>query len=238
MSTQPLRKPAAVLFDFGDTVVHTVSWDPLAGDARILDLAENRNGVTAEQVQQLADEIGSEVMARKNESMIEFGCQSFQRFLFEMLGLRFSIDASELEQEFWRAAVTHQAAEGIRELLHSLDRLGITTGIVSNNAFSGKILEDELAAHGLLGHFKFVISSMDYGFRKPHRRIFDLAVKKLGLDASDVWFAGDKVEYDVVGARGAGLVPVWYNYSDENNPQCDCLMVRTWGDFKRIIESL
>ena len=53
----------------------------------------------------IADEMGAEVEARKNESMIEFGCQSFQRFLFDMLGLSFNIAAAELDLEFWRAAV-------------------------------------------------------------------------------------------------------------------------------------
>ena len=63
-------------------------------------------------------------------------------------------------------------------------------------------------------------------------------MKKLGLDASEVWFAGDKVEFDVVGAQGAGLVPVWYNCRGEEDSSCDCMMVKTWEDFRKIIEAI
>lgn len=238
MSTRPLSMPRGILFDFGDTVMHTVSEDPMAGNARILELAENQNGLTAEQIQQCADEIEADVVRRKVEAMIEFGFQSFQRILFDTLGLSFRIEAAELEQEFWRAAIKCEPAEGIHEVLHTLARFGIEAGIVSNCVFRGKVLEDELAAHGLLGHFKFVISSIDYGYRKPHRRIFDVAVKKLRFATSDVWFVGDRIERDIVGARGAGLVPVWYNYGDKKHSEPNCMMVRTWDEFRKTIEAL
>ena len=238
MITQPLRKPAAILFDFGDTVLRTVTWDPLSGNARLLELAENRNGVSPEVIQELADEIRAEADICMNEAMIEFGFQSFQHMLFAMLDLKANVEKDELEEEFWNAAVAHEPAEGIHDVLDALRRFGIEAAIVSNNSFTGKVLERELSAHQLLDHFKFVISSVDFGFRKPHRRIFDLAVKKLGFDPSDIWFIGDKVEYDVIGARDAGLIPVWYNYRNEPTMQVDCLEVKTWHEFEQKLNSV
>lgn len=59
-------------------------------------------------------------------------------------------------------------------------------------------------------HFEFVIASSEYLYRKPNRRIFELALEKAELSASEVWYIGDQYECDIVGARNAGLFPVWY----------------------------
>ena len=55
-------------------------------------------------------------------------------------------------------------------------------------------------------------------FRKPSPYLFGLALKKAGLDASDVWFCGDNVRADVEGAASAGIFPVWYDDLTIENP--------------------
>ena len=54
--------------------------------------------------------------------------------------------------------------------------------------------------------------SSEYGVRKPHRAIFLTAAGKLHLPPGDVWYVGDNYDLDVVGAAGAGMVPVWLNH--------------------------
>ena len=49
-----------------------------------------------------------------------------------------------------------------------------------------------------------------YMFRKPNRRIFDLALEKAGLNPEEVWYIGDDYECDVKGDLNAGLFLVWY----------------------------
>ncbi len=44
-----------------------------------------------------------------------------------------------------------------------------------------------------------------YMFRKPNRRIFDLALEKAGLNPEEVWYIGDDFECDVKGDLNAGL---------------------------------
>ncbi|WP_461615673.1 HAD family hydrolase [Clostridium sp. Marseille-QA1073] len=46
--------------------------------------------------------------------------------------------------------------------------------------------------------FEFVISTSEYGFRKLDKRIFQLALKKLGLDNNQVWYIGNSFKYDVM----------------------------------------
>ncbi len=42
-----------------------------------------------------------------------------------------------------------------------------------------------------------------YMFRKPNRRIFDLALEKAGLNPEEVWYIGDDYECDVKGDLNA-----------------------------------
>jgi FMN phosphatase YigB (HAD superfamily) len=41
--------------------------------------------------------------------------------------------------------------------------------------------------------------------------IFEVALRRLGFDATRVWFAGDNVGYDIIGAHQAGIFPVAFN---------------------------
>ena len=67
-----------------------------------------------------------------------------------------------------------------------------------------------------MNYFEFVISSADYGIRKPHRLIFLAAVQKLREPIGDIWFIGDTFESDISGALDVGLFAVWYNKSQES----------------------
>ena len=39
-------------------------------------------------------------------------------------------------------------------------------------------------------NFEFIITSSNYIFRKPHKRLFDLALEKAGLRPEEVWYIG------------------------------------------------
>lgn len=233
-----MRRPYGVIFDFGDTVLHIESFDSLAGNRRLLEFAETNPGVTAEDVQVVADEIGWMDQAR-DESMIEFGCQSLQRLLYETLGVSFRISYSEMEREFWNAAVKFTPVAGISELLDTLQAHGIKVGILSNTIFCSSILKEELAKHNLAHRFLFVVTSGDYGVRKPHRHIFRIAVRKMNLEPVDIWFVGDKPDYDIKGALDYGLYPVWYNWRKEPKTiDGDYLEVKDLYELREKIERL
>jgi len=233
-----MRKPLGIIFDFGHTVLHD-EFNPVAGTEKLLELSENTLNLTGEDIQLVADEINKELQELKDESMTETGVQSFQRLLFETLGVSFNVSYPELEREFWQAAVTSTPAEGIFDVLDTLEKYRIKTGILSNSAWTGAVLEEELARHNLSRYFSFLIASVDYGFRKPHNRIFKVAVKKMNLQPQDIWFVGDKPEYDIRGAMDFGLYPVWYNYKNaKSRMDGDYLEIRHWHEFREKIEFL
>jgi putative hydrolase of the HAD superfamily len=234
-----MRKPLGIIFDMGDTIVQAESVDTLAGNRRLLELAESNPGVTAEYVQKVADEIYSWIDRARDESMIEFSCEDYQRLLFDSLGITFRIGYSEMEREFWNHTVKYRVTEGIGDLLDLIEARGMKTGILSNTIFSSSILKEELARHNLAHRFSFVVSSADYGVRKPHPHIFRIAVKKMGLKPEDIWFVGDQPEHDIKGALDSGIYPVWYNRRNETTTiEGNYLEVKSFDELREKIEQM
>jgi putative hydrolase of the HAD superfamily len=175
----------------------------------------------------------------REESLLEFTVESFNRVLFERLGVRLTLTSAQAASEFWHASVTYSPEPGIGDVLHYLMDRGIPRGIISNSMFSGTVLETELNKHGLRSMFDFLLSSADYGIRKPHPLLFELALLRMGLTARDVWFVGDKLETDIAGAKQVGLYAVWYNpHRLSHETIVPDVEVPDWSTFIRLLKGL
>lgn len=69
----------------------------------------------------------------------------------------------------------------------------------------------DLAAIGLLPHFRFCLGAREHGRPKPSACIFHAACDRLGLAPADVLHVGDDALHDVAGAARAGLATCWIN---------------------------
>ena len=234
-----MKKPSGVIFDLGDTVLrlHTVDW--IRANEAILKFAEKETGITPEELQDIANHINAEFEQVRIDSMIEQDVIGFYRLLFDTAGITLSISHEEAARTCWNTAYTFTPEEGIHDVLDILQKYKIRTGILSNGSFPGVLLEEELAKHNLLHRFSFIISSADYGVRKPHPRIYDIAARKMGLEPQEIWFVGDKPKFDIKGAITAGMHPIWYNPRDgKPDPQYDCREINHWNEFIKLINSL
>lgn len=61
-----------------------------------------------------------------------------------------------------------------------------------------------LSELGIIDYFDAVVISDDYGFRKPHRALFSVALEKLQITAKKVLHVGDDPICDWQGAEAAG----------------------------------
>lgn len=98
--------------------------------------------------------------------------------------------------------------EGTLEALERLRDAGLKLGVVSNTFFPGAVLDEQLAHEGMLELLPVRVYSSDIGYRKPGEKIFQHALKRMGLAAGETLFVGDTPPADVVGANRAGLVSV------------------------------
>lgn len=64
--------------------------------------------------------------------------------------------------------------------------------------------------------FETVVISSRYGYRKPDPRLFQQALKEMGLTTTDdVIYVGDNWERDIEGATNAGIQSVWIQRSND-----------------------
>ena len=206
-----LPEPKAVLFDFADTVLVEEAFLPAAGLARLLELAEPSGTVGLEELIAYERAILKDLMPRKQASLLELPWQAVFRMLSDRFGLTFRLSLPEIEWEFWKATERMKPAPCIEAVLKFFMERKIPMSIVSNSRCHSETLLRELDQHGLRHYFRFLMSSADYGLRKPHPLLFQTAAYRLGFTPSEIWFVGDALETDIAGAIGAGMTAIWYN---------------------------
>lgn len=118
--------------------------------------------------------------------------------------------ALELAWVWYRPIVEKTHVEpGVADMLEQLRSAGTKLAIVSNTCVPGHCLDRHLEHEGLLDYFPVRIYSCDVIYRKPHRRIFEIALERVGVAASRAVFIGDLLGADIRGAGRAGLRTVW-----------------------------
>ncbi len=85
----------------------------------------------------------------------------------------------------------------------------------------------------------FAVVSEEFGVAKPDPRIFHEALRRAGVDAGEAVFVGDSAEFDMVGARAAGIPSVWVNRNGatwtESGPP-PTREIRSLDDLPRLLE--
>ncbi len=82
-------------------------------------------------------------------------------------------------------------------------------GVVTNGPAEVQRTKIELLGVGDL--VDFAIISGEFGVAKPDPAIFRAALDRAGVEPQDAVFVGDSVEFDMAGARAAGIPSVWVN---------------------------
>jgi len=88
------------------------------------------------------------------------------------------------------------------ETLQAILAMGIRIGIISN---WDPRLESILAGLGIADSWEPVVVSSLVGWRKPHPRIFEIALERGGVRAGEAVHVGDMIQDDMEGATNAGI---------------------------------
>ena len=229
-----MKRPKGVLLDYGGTLVEEAEFDPRAGNDWLMRQASRvRAGVTIEAVLERAHRVASEVADRRDKFGIEAPWASLTRLIHDYFGTEFRLSTPELERGFWDASVTTLPIPGAREALDLLASSGVTMAVLSNASFSADVIRHDLARHGLAEHLAFVMVTADYVVRKPSALLLEVAAARLGVDATDIWVVGDRLDTDVAGARAAGMKSVWLRTPNAPPSALPDLVVHDWRDFQR-----
>lgn len=206
-----MKKPKMILFDYGQTLVNEQPFDGVKGTEAVLKYAvKNKYHKSAEEIQVYANCLNQEMGRFSPTFQVEVPNHMFTKYLYESQGIELSLNAEEIDQIFWDAAAPGRPTDGIEDFLAFLKVKQVRTGVISNISYCGKVVTQRINSYIPKNEFEFIIATSEYMYRKPNKRIFELAVERAELQPTDVWYIGDQYQYDVVGARNAGLFPVWY----------------------------
>ena len=87
--------------------------------------------------------------------------------------------------------------------------IGRQIGIVTNGP--AEVQRAKVERLGVAALVDFTVISGEFGVHKPDPAIFREALRRGGVATDDAVYIGDSPEYDVAGARAAGLTVVWVN---------------------------
>jgi putative hydrolase of the HAD superfamily len=203
-----VARPKAVIFDLWGTLIESDHFAPAKGNARLLELAGS--DAPLEALLAYEDGIVRDAERREDESHIEYTRQALQRLLNDRFAISSPLSLAEQEWEYWSSAMTIRLIDGVPAMLDDLARRSIRRAIISNSSFTADTIRRTLTDLGVADRFEFIVSSADYGVRKPHPAIFEAALARLALEPGDAWFAGDLVAYDLMGGLGAGMFTVLF----------------------------
>ncbi|MEG1593109.1 MAG: HAD family hydrolase [Oscillibacter sp.] len=112
--------------------------------------------------------------------------------------------AEELGDLWERTYYHRELRPGVRELLDALKRRGYHLGVVSNNASLYNVF-NVLEEYGIRSYMEDVTVSSVVGYRKPHREIFNIALRQMQVTAGECVYVGDTISRDIIGAKRAGF---------------------------------
>jgi putative hydrolase of the HAD superfamily len=229
------KRPEAILFDLGSTLLHDSQSGALSVRVRSLLKSETFAPFVKEGFELPAE------LADAGETVYREGLGEFN--VREWLGKHIDPNGSDpsgtpdaLEGFIRSTILSYSPPQDASRVLNDLIRLGIPMAVVSNSIFSTDLLKRDIERLSVPEAVQFVISSAEFGFRKPHPAIFEAAVKKLNTIPSTTWYVGDLWENDVVGSTGAGLVPVWLNaHAAQPENSIPHHRVKNWTEFGELL---
>ena len=129
-------------------------------------------------------------------------------FTLETLGL---VD-EKLRERLMQLYLTLDTFPEVPDVIRRLNKGGMKLAILSNG--SPKMLEPLVRAAKLASDFDAVLSVEEAGVYKPHPRVYQLAIDRLGVPASAIAFQSSNA-WDAHAASAFGMRVVWCNRYDQ-----------------------
>lgn len=242
-----MNKPKMIMFDYGQTLISEGVFSGEAGTKAVLKYAtRNPHQISAKALQEFAKTLNREIGRYdpdvRKATHIEVHNHIFQKYLYEYYDIEIGLSPEEMEKVFWDNAAEKTQTKNIEKLLRYLKEQQIRTAVISNISFSGKALEERINSLLPENEFEFILATSEYVFRKPHNRVFELALRKAKLKPNEVWYCGDNAYYDVEGALNMGIFPVWYTGAlqvhNKQVPEMDCLAINDWVELMNYINKI
>jgi 2-haloacid dehalogenase len=152
-------------------------------------------------------------------------------FALDTLGLH----APGLRDRLMNLYLALDAFPEVSEMLRRLKTVGLTTAILSNG--SPAMLKAAVDNAGIGGLLDAVLSVEEVGIYKPHPKVYQLAVDRLGVEAGAILFLSSN-GWDAYAASAFGMRAVWcnrYGQRRENLPGRPEREIRTLAELPALL---
>lgn len=102
----------------------------------------------------------------------------------------------------------HVVYDDVRPALERLRRT-YRLALLTNGA--SDLQREKISGAGIAGYFEEILVAGDIGVAKPHPRIFETLLARLGVKPGEATMLGDSQSRDVQGAQAVGMKAVWVN---------------------------
>jgi len=219
----------AVIFDLGGTLMYErESWHvitPQGDDALAKYLIEQGMEINLSTFPMEFRRRLNQYFARREKDLLE------TTYTYVLLDLLKDKGYTNVPDEIIRQALDSLFAitqnnwileDDAKPTLKKLEADGYRLGLISN-AGDDKDVQQLVQRFEIASYFDFIVTSAAYSYRKPHRRIFELAIANWYFLPSESVMVGDNLDADIGGAKNAGLYAVWISRragsSSEDQPR-------------------
>lgn len=204
----------AILFDLGGTLMYARHpWEPFEAraDQALADRLRSQGVDVSATFAAEFRERAADYYNQREQSLFETTYFSVLRAMLIERGHAHVTEAvirSALDALFSITQKNWTLEEDALLVLKMLESAGYRMGLVSNAGDDKDVLQLVERFH-LEPYFDFVLTSAACSYRKPHPRIFELALSYWNLPAQDAAMVGDTLEADILGAQNVGLYSIW-----------------------------
>ncbi len=210
------RSMDAVLFDLGHTLIDYYSdWKgpEQRGVERIYQLVSEVSPAPVDRAEFTAylTERLERSRIKKREEMVEVPLSELLSNCFDRYSCLDEVILQEGMEIFYGVLLEdRKLVSGAVEVLESIRDRGLIVGLISDVAWGlpSEFPLRDLQHYSLDQHFDDMVFSTDVGLRKPHPKMFKIALSNLGVQASDAIYVGNSPFQDIKGAQGVGMKAV------------------------------
>jgi len=205
----------AVIFDLGGTLMYERgNWDAItakADEALTNYLREEGMELNLSTFpREFRKRIGK-YFKKREKDLLETSYSFVLRDVLEDKGYRDVSDTiirSALDRLFAVTQTNWVIEADTLQTLRKLEADGYRMGLISN-AGDDQDVQQLARRFGISQFFDFILTSASCSYRKPHKRIFELALSNWYFLPSEAVMVGDNLDADIRGAQRVGLYAIW-----------------------------
>ena len=118
--------------------------------------------------------------------------------------------------------------DGAIDFLRGLKAAGVKISVCTD--MTAHVQYRKLAALKLDRYVDFMVTSEETGYEKPAPIMFEFALKKMHVAASEAAYFGDSLDRDIRGAANVGIDPYWFVADRDVSGGDEFKKIRTYRD--------